>query len=319
MRPPDSVPARDSDGRPLVCKLRKALYGLRQAPRAWYDKLHSTLLSLGFKRSDYDSCLYLHTQAQLWLAFHVDDFLLIGPTIDGLTSLKQSLREHFEIKDFGEVRYFLGMEVVRDWSAGTIAVQQTQYTLATLSFFGMDQCHAVSTPLEASTQLVATNQPLSAPLHALYRVLIGRLNYLAVMTRPDICTAVHQLARFLSAPGEEHMVAAKHLLRYLRGTPQLGLKYSKTPSLPSFDDVQVPEAFAHSDNLNGFVDANWAPSSDTQRKSTTGYVFMLHGAAIVWYSKLQSVIALSSTEAEYIALSEAARHHQCCTFAPSHW
>ena len=132
------------------------------------------------------------------------------------------------------------------------------------------------------------------------------------MTRPDIAAAANQLARFLAGPTRAHVTAAKHVLRYLQGTSDKGLTYSKTPTTPIFDTQPggTHEAFSPqgSDQLQGFVDANWAPEGETKRKSTTGFVLMLHGAAIAWHSKLQTITAQSSTESEYIALSEIGRH-----------
>ena len=313
---PEGVDTHNEHGERVVWKLLKALYGLKQAPRAWYARLHNVLeKELGFTRTSSDACLYYNSTISCWLAFHVDDFAILARTLEGLLEAKAGLGEHFDVKDIGELRHFLGIAVERDHHAGTIKMHQRTYTEEILKRFKMLDAHPKPTPLPEKTILSprqASEEPLCKEEHELYRELVGRVNHLAVMTRPDISVAISQLARFVADPTRRHTVAAKHLLRYLCGTTSLGLIYARTPTpLCCFDSQPggMHSAFnAHPNQLQCFVDANWAPEGgEVKRKSTTGLVFMFNGAAIAWTSKLQPITALSSTEAEYIGLSEAGR------------
>jgi hypothetical protein len=174
--------------------------------------------------------LYINSERKLWLAFHVDDFIIMGPSKEELRTFKENLCSHFKIKDLGPVRHFVGMDVVRDFEKGHITISQTGYIEELLDKFGMADAKPMATPLPADVSLVTAlpSELLSPTEHSKFRELVGSLNYIAVMTRPDIATAVHQLARFTARPGSTHLVAAKHLLRYLRGTSQKGITYSKS-------------------------------------------------------------------------------------------
>ena len=155
--------------------------------------------------------------------------------------------------------------------------------------FGLGDSHPVSTPLVKRLSSADRGQPLSKSEHEIYRAIVGSLLYLACWTRPDISFAVSELSRFVSDPGVTHMQAAKRVLRYLNGTRDLKLTYSR------------PEE-AKLNQLWGYVDSDWAGCVDS-RKSTTGYVLMFNGAAVSWKSKRQNVVALSSAEAEFMAAS----------------
>jgi hypothetical protein len=170
---------------------------------------------------------------------------------------------------------------------------QTEFVDELLERFGMKGCSAVGTPMVNRLSHTDAGRNLLPAEHELYRNIVGSLLYLACWSRPDISFAVSELSRFVSDPCENHMKAAKHLLRYLQGTRELGLTYSH------------PTNRGPSNKLNclwGFVDSDWAGCPDS-RKSTSGYVLMLNGAAISWKSKKQSVVALSSAEAEFVAAS----------------
>ena len=170
-----------------------------------------------------------------------------------------------------------------------VCMDQTRYIEELLTRFKMEDCTPVSTPIVDRLSDGNRGQPLSKKDQETYRAIVGSLLYLSCWTRPDISFAVSELSRFVSDPGDKHMVAAKHLLRYVKGTKELGLRFSR----PCNSKLNT---------LWGYVDSDWAGCPDS-RKSTTGFVLMFGGAAISWKSKRQSVVALSSAEAEFMAAS----------------
>ncbi|KAJ9550673.1 hypothetical protein OSB04_014718 [Centaurea solstitialis] len=268
-----------------VCRLRKALYGLKQAPRAWFEKFSKTVLSLGFSASNYDSGLFTRTSdsGSILLLLYVDDMIITGDDSNGIASLKQSLSSSFEMKDLGDLHYFLGLEVLSD--ASGIYLCQAKYVSDLLSKAGLSDNKVASTPLEHNLHLTPNaGTPLQDPTR--YRQLVGSLVYLTV-TRPDIAYAVHTVSQFMAAPCSVHYAAVLRILRYLKGTMFHGLHFSSKSSLL----------------LRGFSDADW-DSDMTDRRSTTGYCFFLGDSLISWRSKKQSLTARSSTEAEYRALAD---------------
>lgn len=284
-------------GEPMVCRLRKSLYGLKQAPRCWMTTLTTWLTAYGFRQSVADPCLY--SKQGLWVGVWVDDFLVMASDSEDLSKFKSDIATQFRMRDLGEVRHFLGLEVERNRAERTITITQTAKIRELLEQYGMTECNPVSTPLSPGTVLLPateTDEVVRSPAYP-YRELVGSLLYMAMWTRPDIASAVNMLSRHMARPTTQHWLAAKHVLRYLRATPTLGLTYSgsTTPGTVT------------TDNLRGYVDANWGPDTHPQRKSTTGYAFTLHNAAVVWASKTQQTIAQSTTEAEYMALSSASK------------
>ncbi|KAJ9566607.1 hypothetical protein OSB04_002573 [Centaurea solstitialis] len=279
MNPPPSVSLPTGH----VCRLRKALYGLKQAPQAWFEKFSTTVLSLGFSASNYDSGLFTRTTdaGTILLLLYVDDMIITGSDSTGITLLKQSLSASFEMKDLGKLHYFLGLEVLSD-SRGTYLCQ-AKYTSDLLSRAGITDQKVVSTPLEPNLHLTPNvGPPLKDP--TLYRQLVGSFVYLTV-TRL-IAYVVHIVSQFMSAPCSDLYAAVLRILRYLKETMFHGLYFSSTSSLI----------------LRGFSDADW-DNDMTDRHSTTGFCFFLGDSLISWRSKKQSLTARSSTEAEYRALA----------------
>lgn len=268
-----------------VCRLRRALYGLKQAPRAWYAKFSSTIRDLGFSASDYDSALFIRktTRGIVLLLLYVDDMIITGDDVRGISELQDFLHRHFEMKDLGPLSYFLGLEV----SSGPTGYSLTQakYSSDLLTRAGLSDSKIASTPLEANLHLTATDGELLSNA-TLYRQLVGSLIYLTV-TRPDIAHAVHLVSQFMSTPRSTHYAAVLRILRYVKGTLFHGLHFSSKSSL----------------ELRAYSDADWA-GDPTDRRSTTGFCFFLGDSLISWRSKKQTLVARSSTEAEYRALAD---------------
>lgn len=274
----------------VVCLLDKALYGLKQAGRAWYHRIDEEIMNLKATRSDADPSLYFigPVENRTHIIIYVDDILIVSRTDAKIDEVRDFLNTKFEIKDLGDVRYCLGLEFER--GVDEMKICQRGYIDDVLERFGMSECRPVSTPIEPGTKLQKVDEKSSEQTESVpYRQLVGALMYLSVGTRPDISHAVSALSQFNDCHGEQHWIAAKRVLRYLAKTRDLGLLYSKS------DD---PAAM--------FVDADWG-NCIVDRKSYTGYAFIMSGAAVSWESRKQPTVALSSTEAEYMALSDATK------------
>jgi hypothetical protein len=263
-----------------VCKLKKSLYGLKQAPRAWYSKINEYFLNDGFKRSPYDPDLYVKNCNGdiIMVVLYVDDLIITGSNLSQVYDFKKQLKKAFDITDLGLLHYFLGIQVWQE--KDRILLSQPKYALDLLKKFKMENCKSAPTPIDAGTKL-RSNSISEKFDGTLYRKLVGSLLYLTA-TRPDIAYAVGMVSRFMSDPHLEHWNAAKRILRYIKGTYNLGLEYQNGGNV----------------QLAGYTDSDWAGDTD-DRKSTSGYIFYLDLGAISWSSKKQATISLSSTEAEY--------------------
>jgi hypothetical protein len=275
----------------LVCHLKKAIYGLKQAPRKWNRKLVEFLERIGFEQSYADPCIFVRQGQKSTdlciLAVYVDDIIILTKEKRMMTLIKKQLKEGFQMKDLGELHFILGVEV--DRTSEGISLSQQHFVKKLLVKFGMAEAKTAPTPMDTSVQLQREDGYSKPVDNVLYQSIIGSLLYIAMVTRPDIAYAVGVLGRFAKSPTEAHLTAAKRVLRYLKGT-DLKLSYKQ----------QVSDYFV------GYSDADWGSSMD-DRKSTTGSVFILAGGAVSWMSKKQSLVALSTTEAEYIALSSASQ------------
>lgn len=274
-----------------VLKLKKAIYGLKQGSRSWNDKIDSFLLQLGYKKSMYEPCVYLKTERnqKTVVCLYVDDFFIFSNNKQQTDFLKRRLGETFKIKDLGEVRNCLGMQVTVDKRLGVINLNQGHYVDQLLERFKMTDCKIANTPMEMSLDLNKKSNGSSDSEQIPYQQLIGSLMYLSVLTRPDISFAVSYMSQFNNCFTETHFKHAKRILRYLKGTKNYGLTFKGNESY-----------------LECFVDADWGNSS-LDRRSYTGYCFQFSGSSISWESKKQNTVALSSTEAEYMAISEASK------------
>ena len=272
-----------------VCKLQRALYGLKQSPRAWYARLSARLLELGFTSSKADTSLFIfsHGAVQIYMLVYVDDIVIAGSTPAAVDRLVQSLSDSFPIKDLGPLEYFLGLEASSN--SGGLSVTQRKYALDLLHRVNMENCNPTSTPLDTHEKLARDGgQPLGVDDAFRYRSVVGGLQYLT-LTRPDISFAVNKVCQFLSQPTEMHWEAVKRILRYVKGTITTGLLFRKSSST----------------GLSIFTDADWAGCSD-DRRSTGGFAIFVGPNLISWSSKKQPTVSRSSTEAEYKALANGA-------------
>ena len=279
------------EDRSLVCKLNKSLYGLKQAPRCWNTALDSQLKKMGFIQSMSDPCLYTTSEGELFIiAVYVDDIILAGKEASKMNEVKQALSTKFEIKDMGELHYFLGVSVHRNREKNSVWIGQPAYTASIIEKYGMKDAKPIATPVNTSIKLIKAKEGDELADMALYQSAVGSLQYLATMTRPDISFAVSNVGKFSSQPTKEHWTAVKRIIRYLKGTQDYGLLYMR--------DSTVSDVFV------GYSDSDFGGDSD-DRRSTSGYIFQIGGAGISWRSKKQTCVALSTAEAEYIALSHA--------------
>jgi histone deacetylase 1/2 len=271
-----------------VCKLNKAIYGLKQAPRAWHAQLCAKLESLGFIPSKADASLFYFNKERysLFVLVYVDDIIVASSSTDATKALLVDLQRDFALKDLGDLHYFLGIEVKRGTT--NMLLTQERYATEVLKRSGMDKCHSVDTPLSISEKLSIEDGEKLGPEDATkYRSVVGALQYLT-LTRPDISFSVNKVCQFLHSPTTIHWSAVKRILRYIKGTIKLGIKFSKSESML----------------VSAFSDANWARCVD-DRRSTGGFVVFLGNNLISWMAKKQPTVSRSSTEAEYKALANA--------------
>ncbi|CAL1404860.1 unnamed protein product [Linum trigynum] len=268
-----------------VLKLQKSLYGLKQASRQWYIKLSACLQNLGFELSFDDYSVFkLHSKgATVIVIIYVDDIIVAGDDLDLIQQTKQQLQQAFKVKDLGNLKYFLGIEIAR--SAAGISLCQRKFCLELLSESGFLESKPAKTPLSMKTTLSASDGiPLTDGTE--YRHLLGQLQYLTT-TRPDICFPVQQLCQFQGAPTTVHLSALHRVLRYLKSCPAQGLWFSSSSSTL----------------IRGYCDSDWATCPDS-RRSVTGYCTFLGDSLVTWKSKKQTTVSRSSSEAEYRALAQ---------------
>lgn len=283
---PEGFEVKGAGGNKLVLKLNKSLYGLKQSGRNWNNLLHTFLIENKFVQSQSDHCVYTKSTEDetIIIIVWVDDIVIAANNEDVIHKTKKVLKDRFRMKDLGKLNYFLGIhfEQGKDY----VRMSQKRYTEKLLERFGMNDCKPRANPSELKFESVddeiLTNERK-------YREAVGSLIYLMMCTRPDICWTVTKLSQYLSKPKSFHWVAVKHVLRYLKGTTNYELVYKKNADRLS---------------LTGYSDADWASDSD-DRRSTSGYCFSLaaNGPLVAWKSRKQSCVALSTCEAEYMALA----------------
>jgi hypothetical protein len=270
-----------------VCKLNKAIYDLKQAPRAWFHRMTCFLLSIGFVQSLADSSLFVfqHECHTIYFLLYVDDIVVTGSDDRLLQSFIDALSRGFDIKDLGNLHYFLGLQVTSHNKG--VHISQLKYAYDLLVKHDMLLSKLISTPMSAKDTLTSNDDAL-LPNPSVFWEIVRSLQYLTI-TRPDIAFAVNSIARFMSQPRIPHLIAAKRILRYIKGSLDHGLFFG-------------PQH--HPTYLAAYADANWAGCSES-RRSTSGYLVYLGTNLVSWCSKKQPTIACSSAKSEYRSLSHA--------------
>ncbi|GJU66123.1 retrovirus-related pol polyprotein from transposon TNT 1-94 [Tanacetum coccineum] len=274
----------DPDHPEKVYLLRKALYGLKQAPRAWYDELSNFLMSKGFTKGTIDPTLFKIKYGEdiLLVQIYVDDIIFRSTNPKYSKRFEKLMHSRFEMSLMGEMKFFLGLQIHQ--SPKGIFINQAKYALEILKKHNMDNCHSIGTPLATKPKLDVdlSGEPVD---QSDYRSKIGSLMYLT-SSRPDLVQAVCYCARYQARPTQKHLKEVKRIFKYLKGTINMGLWYPKDSGF----------------ELTAFSDADHAGCLDT-RKSTSGGIQFLGDKLVSWMSKKQNCTAMSSAEAEYVALS----------------
>ncbi|KIW90700.1 uncharacterized protein Z519_08483 [Cladophialophora bantiana CBS 173.52] len=287
-----------------LLRLNKALYGLKQAAREWYLTLSSALTKQGWRVSRYDDCIFIHEDLKLYKSIWVDDIAIFGKDRSSIEQKKLDLSSVFKLTDEGECRYYLGMNITR--RGNYIHMTQETYFTQALKVYGLWDIPGKSSPLNPKIRLAKSGiaeasetfppREYSLPecdpkFKTLFQSKVGKLNFPANITRPDLAFPVGYVARYSANPTQEHMDAVDHIFAYVKNTISLGLKIQLSTTALT---------------LEGYVDSDFAGCVDT-RKSTTGWIFFLGGSAISWKSKRQTITTTSTCEAEYVALDNAAK------------
>lgn len=294
MKQPEGFIAKGQEH--LVCKLKRSIYGLKQASRSWNIRFDEVIQSYGFDQCPDESCVYKKCDGNVvvFLVLYVDDILLIGNNVKVLSDIRVWLSKQFEMKDLGEAGHVLGIKIIRDRKKRMLCLSQATYIDTVLTRFSMQNSKKGFLPFRHGVPLSKdmcpkTPKEIEDMKAVPYASAVGSLMYAMLCTRPDICFAVGMVSRYQKNPGQGHWTAVKHILKYLKRTKDYMLVYQ--------GDSLVPL---------GFTDSDFQADRD-KSKSTSGYVFTLGGGAIIWRSIKQKCIVDSTMEAEYVAASEAAK------------
>ncbi|EGD83534.1 hypothetical protein PTSG_12133 [Salpingoeca rosetta] len=283
-----------------VLRLKRGLYGLKQSPRLWNHTLDAWMREQDFVATATDACIYRRTckgGKVMWVAVYVDDLLIFADSDSDMAAFKKAISKRFKMKDLGSPDICLGIKVQHDRKARTVTMSQEHYLRSVLETFGMADCKPVGTPL--CTGYVDKPADKEEPLPDVpFRELLGSLLYAATMTRPDISAAVSILSRRMQHFGMDHWKAAKHLLRYIKGTLSYTIKYAATGDTSNGSTADGV--------LSAYSDASFASDVDT-RRSRTGFVVFCSTGPVSWNSKLQATVATASADAEYMALVATAQ------------
>jgi hypothetical protein len=280
-----------------VLLLKKPLYGLKQSGRRWYHRLYHALKKLfNLARCEVDHAVFYRRSGTNLIAIiaHVDDLTIVTSSVLLMREVKSKFSQEFEITDLGEIHWLLGIEILRDRSTRTISLSQKSYIDSVLKRYGLEDAKPLAIPMDPNTKLSNTQSPVTTREYAEmrdvpYREVVGSLMYAAIGTRPDISYTVGILSRFIENPGRAHWEAAKRVLRYLKGTRDLRMTYGGD----------------NSEGLVGYADADGSMNED--RRAVSGYALIINGGAVSWSSKRQEIVVLSTTEAEYVAATHAAK------------
>ena len=291
--PPGTLEGTDT--RLFVAKLRKAIYGLKQAGRTWYQALYQALIDLGFKRAEYDHGVFYArmTGGVIILTIHIYDCTITGTSQKVLDNYKAVIGNRYAMRALGPISWLLGFKVTRDRKNHTITLSQQSYVNSILARFNFTDAKPLSIPMDpniafSKDQCPTTPDDIAKMRCVPYREAIRSLMYAFVGTRPDISFTVSTLSQFLDNPGLAHWEAVKRVFRYLLGMKNWGLTFG-----------------GGKEGLEGYTDADGA--SQEHRCTISGYAFLIDGGAVSWSSRKQELITLSTTEAEYVTLTHATK------------
>ncbi|KAL7281533.1 hypothetical protein ACG7TL_004850 [Trametes sanguinea] len=289
MEQPEGFVAKGQERK--VLRLLRALYGLKQAGRAWWSTLNQSMKELGFSRLVSDPGLFIckDKNGQLVIVVvYVDDALFCGPDKALVEKMKAKFMKKWECRDLGEVKEFLRMRIQR--SGSMIRIDQCAYLEKVLQRCGMQNAKSAPTPLPAGYYPKPNDGTADPTLRSRFQTVIGSLLYIMLGTRPDIAFAVTKLSQFAANPSQEHLNKALYICRYLIGTRSYALVYKGASGL----------------GISACTDSDWG-SDPSSRRSQTGYFLKLAGGTFSWQSRAQKTVAHSSTEAEYMAMSDCSR------------
>jgi len=295
----------------VVLQLHKTLYGLKQSSRVLNKALHGFFTLHGLLRGEADHCVYFNASRTLFLMVYVDDLVLIGD-LDSVQSMKKKLNIHFEMSDLDPLSYFLGIAVTPDENG--LHLSQERNAEEILRRFQFSSSHPCSTPVSPGTKLRKESGALLSQYDAtLYRSIVGSIMYLMLATRPDLSYAVGAVSQFSSAPSVDYLAALYHILRYIRGSAHLQLHLTRCSafevihkaSSSTSTQPHYPKILWDTE-ITGYSDSDWAGCLDS-RHSTGAYIFLDGQSPVSWSSKKQATVALSSTKAEYMALTQATK------------
>jgi len=269
--------------------LNRSIYGLKQSPSQWYQRLTGFLIPLGYVTAHFDPCILIHLEHKVIIAIYVDDITITEPNITQRENLKKSLKGEFKLSDLGSLNWLLGIEVQWQDDNSSVTLSQQAYIDQLLVRFGMDSCNPVHLPLNPDIKLFKAQDGGDLAEVSRYQQIIGSLMYLVIGTRPDLTYTVSALSQFSSKPTTQHMGILKQVLRYLKGTKNLTLIYRKSEV-----------------TLSGYSDSDYGGDRNDW-KSTLGNIFQIAGNTISGRLVKQRCISTSMVEAEYIALSTTAK------------
>ena len=285
MRLPEGI---RQDG--MCAKLKRCIYGLKQSPREWNNRMTNYLFQLGFVPTTFDPCVLIHKKELLFISLYVDDTAIYGPDNSLMKETIDGLKREFQVSDMGNLNWLLGIQI--EYTKSGINLSQTAYIDKILKRFDMTECNPLSTPLDSNIKLRKGTPEDAIDNISLYQQIIGSLMYCVTGTRPDLAYTVTFLSQYSSCPNKNHLGAAKRVLRYLKGTSSWKLHYPWNNPL----------------TLETYTDADYGNDPD-DRISWSGYISKLGNATISWRSRKQRSVSTSTTESEYMALCTGVKHH----------
>jgi Reverse transcriptase (RNA-dependent DNA polymerase) len=279
-----------------VCYLKKALYGLKQASHTWNLQFHGVLTELGFMHMHSDAGVYVyHCQdsggISVFIILYVDDITLLGNSHAEINWIKTYLSGCYEMTDLDKIKSYLGVCITRERSIKRLEIDQSWYIFKILNQFRMADANPAHTPLPmgADVHLVKHEGQVGQSEIKDYQSLIGSLLYVQISMHPNISFAVLHLAQYAANPSLQHLRLAKYILSYLKGMVDYRLHYDGTCG----------------DGLHGYSDSSLGDQADDYH-STSGFIFLMADATILWSSHKQKTVAQSTTQAEYMALTDVA-------------